>query len=195
MKAAILALSGLLAVVTVPSAHADEWLPSKKGATLFGSIAAGVALGGPVGMLAGAAVGAWLNETLDDAAEVDVSREQLAQAKTQMQQSSGTVARLEHQLAQARDTSKQYAQLVLDQLELEMLFKTNATELTAAGQKRVARLADFLVANPQLEVRLDGYADPRGEDSYNQQLSLGRVSHVARMLMDFGGGGAAYRQL
>jgi outer membrane protein OmpA-like peptidoglycan-associated protein len=67
-----------------------------------------------------------------------------------------------------------------------MLFKTNATVLTTTGQRRLARLAEFLVANPQIAIRLDGYADPRGDDSYNKQLSLGRVRHVAQALEDFG---------
>ena len=75
---------------------------------------------------------------------------------------------------------------MLDQLQLEMLFRTGATELTNTGQMRLAALADFLVDNPQIAIRLDGYADPRGDDSYNAQLSLGRVSHVARLLEQHG---------
>ena len=186
MKIATIVFSSLIAAATVPPAHADEWLPTKKGATLLGATAAGVALGGPLGMLAGAVIGAWYTDTLDTAAEADLNREQLVQARQEIRQSQGEIVLLEGQLEDARDTSMQYAQLVLDQLELEMLFKTNATELTSKGQQRLVRLADFLVANPQIAIRLDGYADPRGDDSYNEQLSLGRVSHVAQALIDFG---------
>ena len=186
MKFTTLALSGLLAVVTIPPAHADDWLPTKKSITFLGATAAGVVLGGPIGMVAGATVGAWFTDKLDAADQVDASRDQLANARMELRESRTDITRLEGELEDSRDTSAQYAQLVLDQLQLEMLFKTNATQLTTTGQQRLARLAGFLVDNPQIAIRLDGYADPRGDDSYNKQLSLGRVRHVAQMLEDFG---------
>jgi outer membrane protein OmpA-like peptidoglycan-associated protein len=186
MKLATLAFSGLLAVVTVPPAHADDLLPAKQGATFLGATTAGVVLGGPFGMVAGAVIGVWLTEKLETADQVDESRDQLATTRTQLKETQTDIAQLEAALQDSRDTSAQYAQLVLDQLQLEMLFKTNATELTPTGQQRLARLAEFLVANPQVAIRLDGYADPRGDDSYNEQLSLGRVRHVAQALADVG---------
>jgi outer membrane protein OmpA-like peptidoglycan-associated protein len=186
MKLPVLALGGLLALATIHPAHADDWLPAKKGATLFGATAAGVALGGPLGMIGGAVIGAWMNQTQDEAATVEDTRDELEIAHMQLREAETTVARLDSELGEAREANQHYAQLVLDQLQLEMLFKTNATELTTAGQQRLARLAEFLNANPAIEVRLDGYADPRGKDSYNDQLSLGRVNHVAQALEDFG---------
>ncbi len=186
MKLATLALSGLLAAATIPPAHADDRLNTKQGATFLGATTAGVVLGGPIGMVAGAAIGAWFAEKLETADQVEESRDQLATARLELRESRTDIARLEGALQDSRDTSDQYAQLVLDQLQLEMLFTTNATVLTTTGQQRLARLAEFLVANPQIAIRLDGYADPRGDDSYNQQLSLGRVRHVAQALEDFG---------
>jgi outer membrane protein OmpA-like peptidoglycan-associated protein len=179
-------LSGLLALATVPPAHADDWLPAKKGVTLVGATAAGVALGGPFGLIAGALAGVWMNETLDTAAYAQESRASLTLTKMELRESESDVAHLSSQLDEARLTTEQYAQLVLDQLQLEMLFKTDATELTPAGHMRLATLAAFLVANPQIDIRLDGYADPRGDASHNQQLSIGRVSHVARALAERG---------
>ena len=179
-------LSGLLVLATVPPAHADDWLPAKKGVTLAGATAAGVALGGPFGLIAGALAGVWMNETLDTAAYAQESRASLTLTKMELRESESEVAHLSSQLDEARLTTEQYAQLVLDQLQLEMLFKTDATELTPAGHMRLATLAAFLVANPQIDIRLDGYADPRGDSSHNQQLSIGRVSHVARALSERG---------
>ena len=186
MKLTTLALSGLLALATVHPAHAADWLPAKKGATFLGATAAGVALGGPLGMLGGVVLATWMTDTVDAAAEAEDSRDQLELARMELRESQTDIAHLEVKLSDAQAANLQYAQLVVDQLELEMLFKTNATELTPAGQQRLVRLAEFLLANPQLEIRLDGYADPRGEDSYNTALSLGRVNHVAQALSDFG---------
>ena len=186
MKLATLAFSGLLVAATIPPAHADDRLKTKQGATFLGATTAGVVLGGPIGLVAGATIGAWFAEKLETADQAQESRDQLVAARMELSESQTDIAHLEAALQDSRDTSDQYAQLVLDQLQLEMLFKTNATELTTTGQQRLARLAEFLVANPQIAIRLDGYADPRGDDSYNQQLSLGRVRHVAQALEDFG---------
>jgi outer membrane protein OmpA-like peptidoglycan-associated protein len=185
-KLTTIALSGLMALATIHPAHADDWLPAKKGVSMIGATAAGVALGGPFGMIAGALAGVWMMETQDAAADADTSRDQLALKKMELRESHTEIVQLEGALDDARETSAQYAQLVLDQLQLEMLFKTNATELTPAGHMRLATLAAFLVANPQIDIRLDGYADPRGGHSYNQQLSLGRVNHVASALAQLG---------
>ena len=183
MKATTVILSGLLAAATVPPAHADDWLPAKQGATLLGTTAVGVVLGGPLGMVAGAVIGNYLADSQGDAFE---RGEQLTATRNQLNSAENRIASLESDLDAARASNEQYAQLVLDQLQLEMLFRTDETELTPTGHMRLATLAEFLSANPQISIRLDGYADPRGDASYNQQLSLGRVSHVERVLIDRG---------
>ena len=61
MKRASIVLSGLLALATLSPAHADDWLQAKKGATFAGATAAGVALGGPLGLLGGGLLAAWLH--------------------------------------------------------------------------------------------------------------------------------------
>lgn len=175
MKVSSLALSGLLALATIHPAHADDWLEAKKGAAFVGATTAGVVLGGPLGLLGGGLVAAWMHETMDEAAEAETAKRELAGSEQ-------ALAAAEAQLAIARETSEHYAQLVLDQLQLEMLFKTGETQLTNTGQLRLAALAEFLVANPEVAIRLDGYADPRGGETYNQQLSMGRVNHVAHLL-------------
>ena len=193
MKALSIVVAGILATATLPPAHADELLPTKQGVTFLGSTAAGAALGGPIGLLAGAVVGAFFSESLETASTANenheqllVTRSKLEQAELRVQQSNEYMIALQEQLKLTQDASLQYAQLMLEQLELEMLFKTNQPELTVAGKQRLQTLASFLANNPDIAVRLDGYADPRGSESYNQQLSLARVSHVATALEELG---------
>ncbi len=187
MKFASLALSGLLALAAIPNAQADDWkMPAKKTATVIGATAAGVALAGPAGLIGGGLLAAWMHNTMDEAESAQTAREELAMTQQELAASEAALAATSADLEEAEAASAQYAQLVLDQLQLEMLFKTNAAELTNTGQLRLAALADFLVDNPQIAVRLDGYADPRGSDSHNQQLSVGRVNHVARLLEERG---------
>ena len=186
MKVSSLALSGLLALATIHPAHADDMLEAKKGAAFVGATTIGVVLGGPLGLLGGGLVTAWLHETMDEAAEAEAAQAELAVTRSELSASETALAQAEQELAVARESNEHYAQLVLDQLQLEMLFKTGEAQLTNTGQMRLAALAEFLVANPDVAIRLDGYADPRGGETYNQQLSLGRVNHVAHVLEQSG---------
>jgi outer membrane protein OmpA-like peptidoglycan-associated protein len=127
-----------------------------------------------------------MNTTMEQAAEAESAKLELADTRRALASSEQALARTEADLEEARASSEHYAQLVLDQLQLEMLFKTGEAELTNTGQLRLAALAEFLVDNPQIAIRLDGFADPRGDAAYNQQLSQGRVSHVARLLEQAG---------
>jgi outer membrane protein OmpA-like peptidoglycan-associated protein len=186
MRVKTIALSGLLAVATLPPAHADEWLEARKGAAFAGATAAGVVLGGPLGLVGGGLLAAWMHETMDEAAESQQAKDELEITRGELVASEARLGAVSDELEAARESNAQYAQLVLDQLQLEMLFKTGEAELTNTGQVRLAALARFLAANPQIAVRLDGYADPRGDQTFNQQLSLGRVNHVARILAEYG---------
>lgn len=186
MKVTSIVLAGLLGLATLPQAHADEWLPAKKGAAFAGATAAGVALGGPLGLLGGGLLAVWLHDTMDEAAEAETARQALSSVESELVASEAALAETTAELAKAREANAEYAQLVLDQLQLDMLFKTNETELTNTGKARLAALAAFLAANPQIAVRLDGYADPRGSKKHNEQLSLSRVNHVARLLARHG---------
>lgn len=186
MKVKTIALSGLLALATIPPAHADDWLAARKGAAFAGATTAGVVLGGPLGLLGGGLLVAWLHETMDEAAEAQQVKGELEIARGELVASESRLQAVSGELEVARESNAHYAQLVLDQLQLEMLFKTGEAELTNTGQVRLAALARFLAANPQIAVRLDGYADPRGDHTYNEQLSLGRVNYVARVLGEYG---------
>src|SRR5438270_37113 len=48
------------------------------------------------------------------------------------------------------------------------------------------RLGGLLASMPQARARIAGYADPRGSDAYNDELSLRRAQAVAAVLMSAG---------
>jgi outer membrane protein OmpA-like peptidoglycan-associated protein len=48
------------------------------------------------------------------------------------------------------------------------------------------KLGALVASLPQAQVRIAGYADPRGSDSYNDELSLRRAVSVAAVLMSAG---------
>jgi peptidoglycan-associated lipoprotein len=50
----------------------------------------------------------------------------------------------------------------------------------------VAAVAAYLNQNPSAKVGIDGYADPRGTDAYNQALSERRVNAIQNALVKAG---------
>lgn len=52
--------------------------------------------------------------------------------------------------------------------------------------KNLSLLADYLKNNPNKEVKLTGYADPKGNADYNMRLSQRRVENVKKKLLALG---------
>ncbi|MBL4827849.1 MAG: OmpA family protein [Spongiibacteraceae bacterium] len=156
-----------------------QYTEAKQVGAFFTSTIAGAALGGPVGLIAGAIGGAWLSEELKQADTVDRYQRDLSQASQQL-------INLKSRLQAANHVSEKYAKMAVDQLELQMLFKTNRSELTPSGIERINQVADFLSTNPEISIQLDGYADPRGSNDENLLLSQERVAAIVTELEEYG---------
>jgi outer membrane protein OmpA-like peptidoglycan-associated protein len=66
------------------------------------------------------------------------------------------------------------------------LFRTDEDVLADSTGMKLRQLASSLAANPDVHIQLDGYADERGDETYNQQLSVRRVEHVKEALLAAG---------
>ena len=75
----------------------------------------------------------------------------------------------------------------------DVLFATASDELFAPAWDRLRALARYLRANPGVRVAIDGHADARGSDAYNQDLSERRAESVHRALDDMAGGRTRFR--
>ncbi len=89
---------------------------------------------------------------------------------------------LRTQLADVDLQNTQLQRLAADSLEFQVLFRTGHSTLDVAGEERIARVARFLVRQPSLQIRLSGFADPRGDDAYNDELTGQRVANIADLL-------------
>jgi outer membrane protein OmpA-like peptidoglycan-associated protein len=69
---------------------------------------------------------------------------------------------------------------------MDLLFRTDEHVLSDSTGARLEQLALTLAANPDIQIQLDGYADERGDESYNQELSARRVAHVRDVLVSAG---------
>lgn len=181
MKPSLVLGSVLLAgALAVAPAHAAQRASAsnayQQDAAAASAVIAGALVAGPVGAVVGAVGGKWLAGQIARAGELASTQESLVASERRIQS-------LETSLAAAESQSARYAQMALDHLQLEMLFRTGDSELTAGGVERLALLADFLRRNDSIDVRVDGFADPRGTRRDNQRLSTARAESVAAQLM------------
>ncbi len=70
----------------------------------------------------------------------------------------------------------------------DVLFDTGKADLKPGSQRDFQELAQFLLKNPERQVRVEGFTDSTGSDAFNQSLSERRAYAVARGLERFGVG-------
>jgi outer membrane protein OmpA-like peptidoglycan-associated protein len=181
MKKTIL-MCTILSIGTITAANAsaiefpDEY---KSNSVVLGTIATGAFAGGPLGAMAGLVAGLWLGEKIEDA-------DKLESVEVQLTEANNRASDLSQQLKQSETIAQGYDQAALDRLQLELLFKTGDNQLTASGQERITYVANLLAKRTELNIRLDGYSDPRGNSDYNQALSKQRVEAVVNLLIASG---------
>ena len=186
--------AGLLSIGT---AQAGGEVRNETGGKLgVGSGAAiGAVVAGPAGAIIGAGVGGFLGDRLQLAASVDdleaslgrsrVEAEDLRLAldadREQLQRMRHDRARLDQRIAELEQRES-----LAEGLRFAVLFRTGSSQLDADAAARIERLAALLEHDPDLRVRLDGYADPRGDDGFNMSLSEERAAAVREALLERG---------
>ncbi|MCE4558251.1 OmpA family protein [Pelomonas cellulosilytica] len=68
----------------------------------------------------------------------------------------------------------------------DLLFNTGAARLRPAGERSMAKLADFMRRNPEQRASIEGYTDSTGSTATNQALSDRRAHAVMSALMQQG---------
>ncbi len=178
MKKSIAITSLVIASATAPLSHAVS-TEAKQGASFFTSSIVGAVAAGPVGFIAGALGGAYIGEQIKKADTMKATEEKLADTEAQL-------AEMQQQLLAANRNANKMEQLALNSLKFQVLFHTGKDQLTQRGQARIQALASFLIENPKLHIRLEGHADPRGTDEYNNVLSDYRARSVEEDLIAAG---------
>lgn len=184
-------LVGLVLSLSVAPAMAAG-NPSKEEATGVGAgLVIGAIAGGPVGGIIGAALGAKLgdefherNEEVDSlSASLSGSRAGVAGLERDILALQSDVRTKDAALRDAEELARpELLALLQAGIEMDLLFRTDEHVLADSTGARLEALAASLVANPDIRIRLDGYADERGDEVYNQGLSARRVEHVREIL-------------
>jgi len=197
---------GLMGLST--AAFADEVKPrppqEPAGFVVGGVIGAFAA--GPIGAVVGAGLGAWLGNRVHRASDAKKAEAQVAlleSDKSQLQSENSSLLSEKSQLAetnqtlsaklddlsqkvQTAQTAKQDASEVLDGLQGDVLFRTGSAEITPDIAHQIQVLAQAVSKSPELKIRVDGYADPRGTIDTNMKLSQDRANAVRDLLLASG---------
>ncbi|MFT5421684.1 MAG: outer membrane protein OmpA-like peptidoglycan-associated protein [Candidatus Endobugula sp.] len=198
MKNTLLATSLALAVSAASlSSYAEEGysdqdyfeqentseITSVKGGVTFGAAAIiGGLIAGPIGIIVGSISGKFLGDELDKADGYDVAVAGIEHANMNLADATKKITALNVQLQVAQQQQYQMQALAMTNLEFQVLFHTGNDNLNTYTLRRLDELATFLERNPDLSLRLHGYADPRGTDEYNNVLSMYRAINVQKAL-------------
>lgn len=183
-----------LSLVAMPAFADDNASTEESVGVGVGAVIGGVA-GGPVGFIIGAAIGAKLgdefyerNEEVDSlSASLNGSKNTVSSLERDIAALQGEVRSRDDELQQARELARpELLSLLKAGIEMDLLFRTDEDVLSDATGGRLEQLAASLAANPDIQIQLDGYADERGDEIYNQELSARRVAYVRDVLVAAG---------
>jgi outer membrane protein OmpA-like peptidoglycan-associated protein len=191
-KLSRVAAAGALGALIVLPAHADDPVPPRDPVSRQSNIGAatGLALGalagGPVGAVVGLGAGALVgNHYRNQQQAKQALKNDLQESEAQRVQLNAELVQAHSSLAQA-EARGQALDLSLqrtDQVGLDVGFRTDDDSVAAQAMSPLLKLGALVASMPQAQVRVSGYADPRGSDSYNDELSLRRAENVAAVLV------------
>jgi len=148
-------------------------------------LAVGALAAGPAGAVVGATAGALLGDRYHRQAQSSLQlRERLDRSDAERARLAQNVAQLDGSLAQARAAGEQLDQTLqrTDELGLDVSFRTDDDSVTVQAMGPLLKLGALATSMPQARLHIAGYADPRGSDAWNRDLSLRRAENVAAVL-------------
>lgn len=180
-----IAVLAILAVTT-QTASADA---SKKEKIGVGSGAViGALAGGPVGFIIGAAVGAKLGDTANSKSErIQTLHGSLQESQQSLASLEGDVNELSVEIEQLQRVARpELISLMQAGIDMDLLFRTDEFALTDTTGNRLSQMAGTLSNMSGVQIQLDGFADERGDATYNHELSEKRVEFVRNLFIASG---------
>ncbi|HEX5459193.1 MAG TPA: OmpA family protein [Steroidobacteraceae bacterium] len=198
---AAMSLAALPATAAQATAVGGQRAASKQeNIGVFTGLAVGAAAGGPIGAMVGMVAGAWLGDryhrqsaanhalTTQNHDLTTQNRDLTASLSRSEKDRRGLAGKLDLTTQSLAATQAQQAELdrtvqLSDDIETDVGFKTAdaaINDLQLPALRKIGALAASLP--PGAKVRIDGYADPRGPATLNDDLSLRRAEAVALTL-------------
>lgn len=174
----LIIVSSLIAALAINTTAVQADPSTEENVGFVSGAITGAAVGGPIGFFIGAIAGVLVGEQVEKASHLDEVTAELNQSKFDRQALEIEVTELHKSLNQNPSLSSAKVDWLTQGLTLNMMFTTNSTDLSDTDRSMIQRLSKVLAEYPELQVKLDGYADPRGSEQDNLQLSLKRTQAV-----------------
>jgi len=148
----------------------------------------GAAAGGPIGFVLGAAFGGWLGDRFHHERTARVEADERAtqasvhadSLQTLLTASERVVAEKNSELLSERVAHRRDLQ---EALSVEVFFRTEESGVAGTTEERLAKLAALIEPMEGAVIRLDGFTDARGTETYNSTLSMARAEAVRDALI------------
>jgi len=185
-KLLVLTTIGILATSSLSTLKAEDNRTEEHWGFGTGLIIGAVA-GGPVGAILGAASGAVIGDKLNEAQKVESLNQEIAENNFQISSLKETLAEKNKVLDDARLllSEQQAAQIkvnrnkaLLADLQVDVMFRTNSTELEIDSAEKITPLVFMMQQFPQLQLQLTGHGDILGTRKANKQVALERTMTV-----------------
>ena len=176
------------------ASHAGQEFSEKKGLTVAATSAVGGLIGGPIGFVVAGVGGALLADAVFEKNEEKENSVSSNLALNQDSELSVEIASTEESVDQSV-TNDEYSlnssfghttENTTTSISQDFLFATNADFIDQEIASDLDAFVSVLEKHPKSLIKVDGYADPRGEDNYNLELSTRRAEAVTDYLVEKG---------
>ena len=173
-------------IVAAPVQAADASKEEKVGVGTGALV--GAAAGGPVGFLIGAAIGAKMGDTLHQKNQtIEELDDSLQKSRNDIRNLNANYDAVSDELIELQALARPDLISMLEAgIAMDILFRTDESVLADTSGDRLAGLGRTVAGMPDVQVQLDGFADERGDETYNYQLSQKRVAFVRDQLVAAG---------
>ena len=188
----LIIIVGLLGLALAGAAEADGRSSKEEGVGVGAGAVVGAAIGGPAGAVIGAAIGAKVGNSFHKRGEaVEELSSELTSNRDEMRRLQADVDVLTSDNGELADDLRELQTVARPELlslmqagiEMDLLFRTDEDVLSTETGERIQSLASSVKSLSDVYIRLDGFADERGDADYNQKLSERRAAYVRDMLV------------
>lgn len=189
MKKLVL-VSSMMMVLSTPALANQE---IKKAENIgFGSgLLVGAIAGGPLGAIIGGVSGIFVGHSVAADKEMKSMETALAQNEAEINQLLASNQQLLTRLQSSEEKSRMQLASLGEQeqagkdtnLTMHVQFRTGSSTLESIYSQQLTELADAVKRNKSMKVELAGFADRRGDEQRNKQLSAERVESVKQLLV------------
>ncbi len=173
-------IAALTTILVAPPAVASTTSSKEETIGVGSGAVIGAFAGGPVGFIFGAAIGAKIGDTMHQKNnELDSLHVSLVDSRNAVSSLEDDIDTLGNEITRLRGVARpELVNLMQAGIAMDLLFRTDEFSLADTTGDRLAELAATLASMPDIRIQLDGFADERGDEKYNFELSEKRVEFV-----------------